>query len=262
MSKAAFPGDKDREERYWRYHDRNLEDFTNLYDLNYKILDLRKNYLDGIKNGTFFFTLPDGRTSSDGTPEIKIRKSIMDFFISGKQLLNNFCKSELLDDGVFKLSAFLLCKDNTVENYLLSTQERFRFKNSYKKIVDIAKDAQHDFKKDFMDLRNSFEHLYAPLIEPFQITVDRGQIRIIEPSYNSTNIFELVEKYYERTLDLIEDMAAYFFGINACVMSKGYMTLFKRKNEVDPSNFKYRYTITLDVGDPDLIRIINCDSTT
>ena len=160
MSKFAFLGDKQREATYLRYENKNREDFTNFYDTYNEILDLRKEYLDGIKSGIYFSILPNGNTTSDATPEIKIRKRIMEFFISGRQLLNNFCKSELLDDGDFKLSSFLLSKDKVVEKYLSEAQNKFRFKDGYKKIISIATEAQDDFKRDFMQLRGDLEHEY------------------------------------------------------------------------------------------------------
>ena len=256
MGKFAFLGDNERKAKYLKYEVRLMEDFTNFYDTYYEILDLRAEYIQGIENGMYFSAFPDGRTTSDKTPEIKLRRRIMEFFISGRQLLNKFCKSKLLDDGAFKLSLFLLSKDDVVEKYLKSTQGKFKFKNGYKKIVDIAKDAQNDFKRDFMQLRADLEHSYDTSILPFSIAVNGSTIVIVEPSHNGTNIFKLIDRYYNGTLNLIEDMAAYFYGINACSKSHGQITLFKRMGEVNPAKFKYRYTITLDVGYPDLQRLI------
>lgn len=76
--------------RYELYEKKNKEDFTNFYDTYHEVMKLREEYLQGVNNGTYFSINLDGSTSSDSTPEILIRKRIKEFFISGRQLLNNF----------------------------------------------------------------------------------------------------------------------------------------------------------------------------
>jgi len=259
MAEMGFMGKRwpAAKSRYELYEKKNKEDFTNFYDTYHEVMKLREEYLQGVNNGTYFSINLDGSTSSDSTPEILIRKRIKEFFISGRQLLNNFGKSGLLEDGDFKVSSFLLYKESVVEKYIKTFSENFRYKQGYLKIIDIAKKAQVDFKKDFMQLRADIEHDYDTEIPKFKICAYNREAVVEEPTYNGTNFFILIDKYYHGTLNLIEDMAAYFYGVNACANTDGKITLFFRKDEVDPPRFRFRYALTLDVGDPSLQRLIN-----
>ncbi len=255
MSTFAFMGDKTREELYRNYEKTHQEAFTNFYDMYFEIQKLRLEYINGLNSGKYFKFLEKGKTSSDTTPEITIRRKIKEFFMSGRQLVESFGRSGLLDDEEFKISKFLLADAEKVEHYKSKYSKNFRFPRGYTKIIDMVLDANSHFKVDFFSIRGKLVHDNLQ-ISPFRLESANGRLVIYEPTIKGVNVFVQIEKYFNGTFDLIEDIAAYFFGINAHVKSHGKITLLMRKPEdVDPANFRYRYTITLDVNDSTLIRI-------
>jgi len=252
MSEFAFPFDDERKKIVENFCDQTQDHFTNFYDVYNEVLDLRNQYIEGILNGKYFSVSDENGITSDISPEILIRKRIVDFFILGKQLLNNFCKSRLIVDGSFDIGIVLLTKKENIENYISKESQNFRYKNAYIKVIKIASQAQDDFLRDFIFRRGSLEHDYGKSIPDFNIHLKEGNVTIEEPVIFGENVFEQVVRYYKSILNLIEDIACYFFGVNAHINSKGLITLLKRNGESDPSKFKYLYAVTLHVNDPDL----------
>lgn len=255
MSKIAFLGDKSRSKLYVSYEKKCREDFTNFYDLYHRILDLRKKYIEGIVSGIYFKNHSPGNFMADKSPEVEIKKAIQDFFRDGKSLLNNFAKSGLLDDGVFQLSKLLVVSPKNYKKAKQAMLPNLRFPG-YNVLFCIVEDAEENFKREFFRVRDDFEH-NGLQISDFQINAKNQRFEIIDPTLNGINIFKLIDKCYYATFDLIESLAAYFFGINAHTRSNGIITLFYNKGKVDPSNFFYQYKITLNVNDPSLIRLID-----
>ncbi|MCX2574859.1 hypothetical protein [Pedobacter sandarakinus] len=257
MSEFAFPFNKERKNLVESFVDQTQDHFTNFYDVFNEVINLRNEYIDGILTGKYFSVSGENEITSDISPEIVIRRKIVDFFISGKQLLNNFCLSNLISDGEFEAKDFLLSKPEVIEKYIRKQSSKFKYKSGYTKIANIAFEAQKKFLANFMFRRNRIEHDYGKNIPDFKIYVnDLKEIKIIEPIYYEENIFEQIINYYYSTLDLIEDVSSYFFGVNAHINSKGIITLLKRKEKADPSKFKYRYAIKLHVNDPNLVPML------
>ena len=254
MSEMAFLGDKDRKQTYLDYYDKNLNEFTNFYDSYHQILELRKSYIEGIISGKYYERFENGEFTADKSPEIKIKKAIQDFFKDGKPLLTNFAKSGLLDDGALVLNRLLVVSEKSYNRAKTEILPLLKLKG-YEVIFNLIEDAQNEFKKDFFLIRDEFEHNSLRLPD-FEFLFENGVLKIIDPKYQDKNIFKLIDKFYYKTFDLIEDLAAYFFGLNACSKSNGLITLFYNNGAVDPSKFRYRYTITLDVNDPNLKKLI------
>lgn len=254
MSTIAFIGDKSRKELYWEYFDNNQNDFTNFYDSYHNILKLRKEYIDGIITGVYYNRFDNGEVSADKSPEVKIKKAIQDFFKDGKPLLSNFAKSRLLDDEVFILSKVLVANPNAYKKAKEEMLPNLKIKG-YHVLFQIIEDAQEYFKRDFFKIRDDFEHNMLK-IPDFEVKYIDGVAHIVDPQLSGKNIFKLIDQYYYNALNLIEDLAAYFFGLNACHRSNGLITLFANKGKVDSANFRYRYKITMDVNDPDLVKLI------
>lgn len=254
MSKMAFLGDLDRKKRYQDYYDKNLNDFTNFYDSYQQVIQLRKDYIEGIISGKYYKRFENGEFTADRSPEVKIIKAIQDFFKDGKPFLNNFAKSKLLNDGVLEMEKLLVVSEKAYNKAKLEMSPNLKLKG-YEVLFKIIEDAQASFKKDFFLIRDEFEHNYMKL-PGFEIRVENGITNIIDPHFDGKNIFKLIDIYYYKTLDLIEDLAAYFFGNNVCFNTKGIITLFYNNEKIDPQNFRYRYRITLDVNDPDLTKLI------
>ncbi len=251
----AFMGDITRENLYDEYYENNLDDFTNFYDGYQNVIQLRKEYIEGIISGKYYSRFDSGEFTADKSPEVKIKKAIQDFFKDGKPFLTNFAKSRLLNDGVLQLERLLVVSE---KNYKTAKDEMISSLpyKVYEVFFNLIEDAQDAFKKDFFLIRDKFEHNSFRLPD-FETNFENGTLHIIDPHINGQNIFKLIDLYYYSSLNLIEDLAAYFFGINAYHRSNGMITLFSNNGLVEPSNFRFRYTITLDVGDPDLTKLIN-----
>lgn len=254
MSKMAFFGDLERKKRYKDYYDKNLNDFTNFYDSYQQVIQLRKEYIEGIISGKYYKHFENGEFTADKSPEVKIMKSIQDFFKDGKPFLNNFAKSKLLDDGVFELEKLLVVSEKNYNRTKLEITPNLKLKG-YEVLFNIIEDAQTSFKKDFFLIRDKLEHNYMKLPD-FEVKTENGITNIIDPHLDGKNIFMLIDLYYSKTLDLIEDLAAHFFGNNACFNSNGIITLFYNNGRIEPENFRYRYKITLDVNDSELTKLI------
>lgn len=125
----------------------------------------------------------------------------------------------------------------------------------YNVLFQLIEDAQNEFKKDFFKIRDDFEH-NALKIQDFVITENYGIVNIIDPLLEGKNIFNLIDTFYFKTFKLIESLAAYFFGLNACHNSKGLITLFLNNGEVNPAKFGYKYDITMNSNDPALTKLI------
>jgi len=255
MSKMAFLGDEERKKIFLNYFNNSLNEFTNFYDSYQNILQLRKDYIEGIVSGKYYKRFENGEFWADKSPEVKIKKAVQDFFKDGKPFLNNFAKSGLLDDSPFVLNKLLVVSEKSY-NKAKSEMLPFLRLPGYNILFHLIEEAQVKFKKEFFIIRDEFEH-NSLRVQDFEVKYENGVTHITDPSYKGQNIFKLIDKFYYWTLDLIENLSAYFFGLNACNNSKGAITLFYNNGVVDPSKFRYRYTITLDVKDPDLTRLIN-----
>ncbi len=254
MSKMAFYNDKDRKAIFHAYYEKNLDDFTNFYDSYNNIVNLHKEYIDGIISGLYFKCLANGKFSADKSPEVILKKNVQDFFRDGKTLINNFAKSKLLDDGRFELSKLLAVSPKNYRKAKESMLPNLKIKG-YSGLFQIIEDAEKEFKKDFFLIRDDFEHNQFR-VPDFQISLQNDTVHIVEPQIIGENVFKLIHLYYHKTFNFIETLAAYFFGLNACYRSKGIITLFYNNGTVDPANFRYRYKITIDVNDPDLDKLI------
>jgi len=254
MSKFAFMGDQERKKLHENYYNKNLNDFTDFYDIYQLILKLRRNYIEGIKSGLFYKAFENGEFTADKSPEVNIKKAIKDFFSAGKPLLNNFAKSKIIDDGNFELVKLLIKSPESFDKAKNEMLPNLKIKG-YNVLFQIIEDAQTEFKKDFFLIRDAFEHNYLQ-IPNFEIKESNGVIFIEDPKLKGENVFKLIDFYYHKTLNLIEDLSAYFFGLNVCLRTNGNITLFSRKSGIDPSHSIYKYTLSINCNDPNLIQLI------
>lgn len=165
------------------------------------MIQLRKEYIEGIISGKYYKRFENGEFTADKSPEVKIMKAIQDFFKDGKPFLNNFAKSKLLDDGILELEKLLVVSEKNYNKAKLEMSPNLKLKG-YEVLFKIIDDAQASFKKDFFLIRDKFEHNYMKLPD-FEIKVENGIANIIDPHLDGKNIFKLIDLYYYKTLDLI-----------------------------------------------------------
>ena len=125
---------------------------------------------------------------------------------------------------------------------------------SYEILFEILEDARNDFLSRFNQIRADFEHQNLQ-IENFDVSMEGARILIKEPSIGEEPIIQAVTTFYEKLLDFIELLMAFYFGLKTYEKSNGFMTLFKRK-EFDFSNLRYKYVIFPAMGDSSVIQLI------
>jgi hypothetical protein len=85
--------------------------------------------------------------------------------------------------------------------------------------------------------------------------MNNNKVEIIEPSFGDSTLLIEIEIYYKRLLEFIEDLMAYFYGLQAYETTNGFMTLFKR-DEYDYSNLLYKYLIQPNIYENGMTKLI------
>jgi hypothetical protein len=238
---AQFAFDKvGIEERLNDFLNKNISDFTEFYDLFTELKAIYIDYSDGLKNGKYYSLDDKISFRHDRSNELTLKKKVKDFFIQGRLVINNFGKSGVINDGEFILNNFLIVKDSNFEKNKLSCLNNPEG-NKYKFLIEIIEEARKDFLSEFIQARADFEHQNLQ-VEDFKVEMVNSQIKVIEPSLSNTNLLSKIEYYYESTLDFVEVLMVFFYGIQAYKRTNGFMTLFKR-DEFDYSNLHYKYVV-------------------
>lgn len=251
---AQFAFDKEGvEERLQNFLDKNISDFTDFYDLFNELKSLYIDYRDGLKNGKYYSIDNKGSFRHDRSNELTLKKKIKDFFIQGRLVVYNFGKSGVINDGEFILNNFLIVKDG---NFQKSKQSCIDSPagNKYKLLIEIIEKAREDFLSEFNQIRADFEHQNLQ-IEDFKVQVLNDQIEVVEPTLGGMNLLSKIEYFYEQTLDLIEVLMVFFYGIQAYEKTSGFMTLFRR-DEFDYSNMNYKYVVMPNIYESGLTKLI------
>lgn len=251
---AQFAFDKEGiEERLQNFLNKNISDFTDFYDLFTEIKPLYIDYRNGLKNGKYYSIDNKGSFRHDRSSELTLKKKIKDFFIQGRLVVYNFGKSGVINDGEFILNNFLIVKDG---NFQKSKQSCIDSPagNKYKFLVEIIENARKDFLSELNQIRADFEHQNLQ-IEDFRVQVLNDQTEVIEPILGGMNLLSKIEYFYEQTLDLIEILMAFFYGIQAYQKTNGFMTLFRR-DEFDYSNKNYKYVVMPNIYESGLTKLI------
>lgn len=251
---AQFAFDKEGvEERLQNFLDKNISDFTDFYDLFTELKTLYIEYRDGLKNGKYYSIDNKGSFRHDRSSELTLKKKIKDFFIQGRLVIYNFGKSGVINDGEFILNNFLIVNDG---NFQKSKQSCISSPdgNKYKYLIEIIEKARKDFLSEFIQTRVDFEHKNFQ-IEDFKVQVLNDQIEVIEPILGTMNLLTMIEYFYEQTLDLIEILMVFFYGIQAYEKTNGFMTLFRR-DEFDYSNLNYKYVVMPNMYESGLTKLI------
>lgn len=240
MAKIALPSKEERDKKFGHFFKNNISDFTDFYDTFHDIKSLYNDYVDGLKDGRYYSIDDRGSFNHDRSEEFILKKKIREFYIYGRLLLNNFAKSHIIDDDYIVLNDLLLVNDNNFER----NKDKFlkmETEVSYKILFKIIQDARKEFLTDFNQIRADFEHRNIQ-IPKFQVKVNNDKVEIIEPMFDKHKLIDVIEFFYNRMLDFIELLMAFYLGIQSYKRTKGFMTLYKRKT-FDQTQLIYEYVI-------------------
>jgi hypothetical protein len=228
------------ENRVFEFCDYCLDDFTNFYDIHELIMKKHQSYLSGLNDGSLYNLGSVHSPFHDRTLEIEIRKHVKDFFIAGRQMLDNFAKSKFLDDDKLEFGKIIFSKTNKYEE-LKKEVISMANKPNYQMLFRIVDNYKPKVTEPFVKIRASFEHDNYKLGK-FMVTDDDKHIVITEPEIEGKNFIEAIDFFYRNIFSYLEQLIVFFFGLYAHHNSKGNMTLFEHL-EYDYSKLRYRYTI-------------------
>lgn len=254
LAQFALIDKKVLDEKFAPFSENNVSDFTDFYDLFQDIKTIYNEYLNGLKSRKYYSIDENGSYHHDRTQELILKKKIKDFFILGRLLINNFAKSEIIDDNKIVLNDLLIVNDKNFQknkSRFLENKEGI----SYKILFQIIEDSRNEFLNTFNQIRADIEHNNLQ-IGKFLVKIEKGEIKVKEPSLIKYKLIEELEIFYERILEFIEILMAYYYGLNAYQRTDGFLTLFQRK-EYDYTALKYRFVIKSRIGDDSLILLIN-----
>ena len=252
---AQFAIDKnDLENRFAKFMQKNIPDLTDFYDLFNEIKDIYTDYREGLQNGKYYSLNEKTAFHHDRSKEIILKRKIKDFFILGRLVVFNFGKSEIINDGNFILDNFFFVKDSNFEKNKLDYLEN-KSEIDYSILIEIIEKSRASFLTAFNQIRADFEHKNLQ-VDDFGVRFIDGKVEIVEPTFGHSNLLTEMEISYEKILDLIEILMAYYFGLNAVKKMNGFMSLFRR-NEYDYSNLKYKYAIQPIIYETGLTRLLN-----
>jgi hypothetical protein len=230
----------------------NIVDFTDFYDIHSAIHVTYKEYIAGLHSGKYFTPELEHSKIHDRGLEIELARHIKNFFILGKQLLNNFAKSGLIDDGKLKMSEIMFAKKTAYDNKRKIINELnghfyeilFRIMDNYRERIIVP----------FFDLRNEYEHSNFKLGK-FKVFFQENQLIIEEPELGGLNLVKAIDLLYEEILNYIELLIVYFYGLNAYRKTNGFFTLFE-SNTYNYAEQKFRYYIYPKMGVDHLTQLI------
>ncbi len=114
IAQSAF-GKKEADDMFNSFLTMNIPDFTDFYDLYNEILEKYTDYKNGLQDGRYFSVNDKGQFRLDRSVEFEFHRKIKDFYILGRLLINNFCKSKILDSEHLELNNFILVNDKNFD---------------------------------------------------------------------------------------------------------------------------------------------------
>lgn len=213
-------------------------EITHLYDIHFSIVQKIGTYTKGMIEGEFC-SLQNGIPHFDRTIELELIDLVKDFFIRGRILLENFRKSEIIDDSLFCLGKLLLVNDN---NFQRNKQEQKALipDNRYDPLYDLIEISRTRFLNEFNDIRVGFEHNQLQLNK---YDFDFTNSIVIEPSLGNKKLSIATDFFYESILDMIEKLMCYFYGIKASEKSNGTLKLYIVK-DYDYTKLRNKYMLS------------------
>lgn len=231
-------GKKDANDKFGPFLTKNIPDFTDFYDLYNEILEKYTDYKNGLKDGRYFSINERGQFKLDRSVEFEFHRKIKDFYILGRLLINNFCKSKIIDSEHLELNNFILVNDKNFEK----NKELYYQNDPTKKfevIIKILKQSRDEFLNTFNQIRVDFEHKNLE-IPKFDVNTKTGEFT--EPGItDSGTLIEEITYCYNYLLDMVEALMVHYFGILA-VEKRKIMGLFVRK-DYDYTKLKNRFVL-------------------
>jgi len=234
---SAFGRGSEYEKKSTGYLNHVMSSIEIFYDLYHEILNLHQDYKEGIIDGRYIEKDINGNISLKNSNEIEINKKVKDFFICGKQVINNLGKSGMLTDDHFDFSKLIFVKDsqfNRNKNSFLNNDPLKR----YALLFLLIENARKNFLTQFNATRDDFEHNLKKLNK--YITIQNSKFFYKEPEINGKPLIEILSFYYENLLDFIEKIMAYYYGINARINKGNIYTLYIRL-DYDYPKMKHKY---------------------
>ncbi len=253
LANQAFLNENDRHLHLGQYMNVVLTDFTTFYDLYNELKQSFEEFQKGILNGELFKIDERGVAKIDRSLEFKIQTKIKEFFIKGRILLNNLAKSKVIDDEYFCLNDLIIVKDTNFKTNKLKFLAKDKLKR-YEYLFDMIEYSRKNFLTTFNQIRADIEHDHF-IIPRFKISFLNQNILFEQPMLKERVIMSQIDYYYNSILDFIENIIAYYMGINANINWKGFMTLYQRKT-FDYKELKYKFIISPRSNDNTLIDLI------
>lgn len=229
-----------------------IPELANFYDVNNNLQTTIKEFLEGVKDGTFY-KVSEGGTSFNRKKEFEISNLTKDFFIRGKILLGKYFKGDIVVDGDFKLSPYYFCDDIKFDAKF--SQYNAGKNQKYLPLLNVLKNERLSFLNDFTKTRGAIEHDDFTL-DRFKLQHENKITTLIEPDFQGDTLSEKIAFYYNHMLELIEKLTVYFAGINCEELNSVY-TLYKTAKPDYPNliyGYKYRIMET-----PFVFKTVRCE---
>lgn len=241
MAEYAFIDENERNSRIGKYMNIVISDFTAFYDLKQEICEILENYRTGVLIGEFIKRDERGIITTNRSLETKLKSRIKDFFILGRLTINNWAKSGAIDDDFFTLNDLLIVKDaNFIKNKnALLDKDKIR---RYEHLFEIIEFARNEFLTSFNQIRAEIEHQNF-VIPNFRLDFINNKIVFEQPKLYDKDLMELLDYYYNSLFEFIENIMAYYLGINAYINWNGLVTLYEATN-YDYKELNYKFIIS------------------
>lgn len=250
MVEMAFG--EERKKLHFDFLFNNMVDFTDFYDIHLLIHTTYDNYIAGLRSGEYFSPENVKSKIHDRSLEIELAKHTKSFFIQGKQLLNNFAKSGLIDDGALKMSEIMFAKKAAYDAKRKQINKLdgpfyeilFRIMDNYRERVTMP----------FFEIRNEYEHSNFKLAK-FDVNFQGDELVIQKPDLGGLPLVKAIDFLYEEILNYIELLIVYFYGVNTYKKTKGFITLYESET-YNYSEHRFRYFIYPKMGTGHLKQLI------
>jgi hypothetical protein len=113
----------------------------------------------------------------------------------------------------------------------------------YLPLIELIEKSESLFLTSLNEIRGEMEHeLYS--LPKFILHVQRKNAWIEEPEIQGKKLLDLLNFYFESSLDFIEKYVSYFIGINGEEKLNGFAVL-EVNEEVDYVNMNYKYRFSM-----------------
>ena len=228
IAQIAFLNKEDFDSKMLSLYKENLKDFTSFYDLFEEIESIHLDYNKGVKNGEYFFRDKQGVKNLDRTKEVILNRKIKEFFVEGKQVINNLSKTGVVKDETFDLFNFLFVKETNFHkaknNYIANNSNGIHIR-----LIEYIEQSRKDFLTLYLSIRDKFEH-HNFRIDEYIVDLDaKNELIVSEPKIENYNSFSLVKGMYNNILYFCEGILVLFYGAIAVSKTNGFFGLYRKK---------------------------------